>query len=96
MNPEEILKAIAHPVRLKFLIWLQKPENHFNQDHPFSMGVCAHQFQISGLSQSTVSAHLATLQAAGLIQSRKVGQWVFYERNEETIRSFLDYLADNL
>ncbi len=96
MKPEDVLKAIAHPVRLKFLKWLKEPENHFNQAHPFSMGVCAHQFEISGLSQSTVSSHLAALQAAGLVRSRKVGQWNFYERDEENITRFLEYLNDNL
>jgi ArsR family transcriptional regulator len=97
MDQEDILKAIAHPVRLKFLIWLKNPESHFSaQEHPLSMGVCANQFQISGLSQSTVSTHLATLQMAGLIRSRKVGQWVFYERDEETIQAFLGYLNNNL
>jgi len=96
MDPEDILKAISHPARLKFLEWLKHPEAHFGQDHPFSMGVCANQFQVSGLSQSTVSSHLAVLQAAGLIRSRKVGQWVLYERNEETIRTFLDHLNDVL
>ena len=96
MNPEDALKAIAHPVRLKFLNWLKKPENHFNQAHPFSMGVCAHQFEISGLSQSTVSSHLAALQAAGLVRSRKVGQWNFYERSEENIAKFLAYLNETL
>ncbi|KDR90114.1 ArsR/SmtB family transcription factor, partial [Agrobacterium tumefaciens] len=56
MNPEEILKALSHPARLKFLEWLKSPESHFCQEHPLSMGVCANQFQISGLSQSTVSS----------------------------------------
>lgn len=96
MNPEEILKALSHPARLKFLEWLKRPESHFCQDHPFSMGVCANQFQISGLSQSTVSSHLAVLQSAGLIRSKKVGQWVFFERNEETIDAFRNYLQTNL
>lgn len=71
MNPEEVLKAISHPARLKFLEWLKSPENHFCQEHPLSMGVCANQFQISGLSQSTVSSHLAVLQAAAISSGRK-------------------------
>jgi len=96
MNHEDALKAIAHPVRLKFLEWLKQPDQHFNQAHPFSMGVCAHQFEISGLSQSTVSSHLAALQAAGLVRSRKVGQWNFYERDEENIAAFLTYLNQKL
>lgn len=77
MNPEEVLKALSHPARLKFLEWLKKPESHFCQEHPLSMGVCANQFQISGLSQSTVSSHLAVLQAAGLIRSKKSGNGYF-------------------
>jgi ArsR family transcriptional regulator len=96
MNHEDALKAIAHPVRLKFLEWLKEPEQHFNQAHPFTMGVCAHQFEISGLSQSTVSSHLSALQAAGLVRSRKVGQWNFYERDEENIAKFLTYLNQKL
>ncbi len=96
MNHEDALKAIAHPIRLKFLEWLKEPEKHFSQAHPFSMGVCAHQFEISGLSQSTVSSHLAALQAAGLVRSRKVGQWNFYERDENNIAEFLTYLNQKL
>jgi ArsR family transcriptional regulator len=48
------------------------------------------------LSQSTVSAHLATLQRAGLISSRKVGQWHFFKRNEETIQEFLKTFSKEL
>jgi ArsR family transcriptional regulator len=33
--------------------------------------------------------HLATLQKAGLITARKVGQWIFYSRNESLIEKFL-------
>ncbi|MNF11277.1 Helix-turn-helix domain protein [compost metagenome] len=50
----------------------------------------------TGLSQSTVSAHLATLQRAGLVTSKRVGQWNFFKRNEETIQAFLRRLDDEL
>ncbi len=96
MKPDDALKAIAHPLRLKFLEWLKEPEKHFNQAHPFSMGVCASQFEISGLSQSTVSSHLSALQGAGLIRSRKIGQWNFYERDEDNIAELLAYLNERL
>ena len=52
--------------------------------------------QRTGLSQSTVSAHLATLLKAELIVSRRVGQWNFFHRNDETIRDFLHYLQHDL
>ncbi|MCK9258461.1 MAG: metalloregulator ArsR/SmtB family transcription factor [Azoarcus sp.] len=97
MNIDVIIKALAHPVRREILQWLKEPEKHFaDQAHPFEVGVCAGMFERCGLSQSTVSTHLATLQHAGLVTTRRVGQWVFYKRNEETIRAFLLQLSDKL
>jgi DNA-binding transcriptional ArsR family regulator len=95
MDSEIILKALANPVRRDILAWLKEPERHFaGQEHPLDMGVCASQFERCGLSQSSVSAHLATLAAAGLVTTRRVGQWVFYKRNEETIAAFRDALSN--
>jgi DNA-binding transcriptional ArsR family regulator len=95
MDQEAILKALAHPFRRDVLNWLKEPERHFaGQEHPLEMGVCASQFERYGLSQSTVSAHLATLSAAGLVSTKRVGQWVFYQRNEETISAFRAALSD--
>ena len=95
---DEMIKALSHPVRRDILHWLKQPELYFaDQEHPLSFGVCAGKIdQKTGLSQSTVSAHLATLQRAGLISSRKVGQWNFFSRNEEAIQAFLVRLHDQL
>jgi DNA-binding transcriptional ArsR family regulator len=95
---DEMIKALSHPVRREILNWLKQPEVHFaDQEHPLSFGVCAGKIdQKSGLSQSTVSAHLATLQRAGLITSRKVGQWNFFSRDEEAIQAFLARLNEQL
>lgn len=95
LDSDAVLKALAHPVRRKILGWLKEPERHFSgQEHPLEMGVCAGQFERCGLSQSTVSAHLATLASANLVTTRRVGQWVFYRRNEETIEAFRASLSD--
>lgn len=95
LDHDIILKALAHPVRRDMLNWLKAPETHFRgQEHPLEMGVCAGQFERCGLSQSTVSAHLATLSAAGLVTTRRVGQWVFYKRDERTIAEFRAALSD--
>ncbi|WEX87051.1 metalloregulator ArsR/SmtB family transcription factor [Sinorhizobium garamanticum] len=95
MDKDEILKALAHPARMDILTWLKEPEVHFSaQEHPLEMGVCAGQFERCGLSQSTVSSHLAVLQRAGLVTNRRVGQWVFYKRNEETIAEFLKAIGN--
>jgi len=97
MDKDEILKALAHPKRIEMLAWLKEPQAHFaSQEHPLDMGVCARQFERCGLSQSTVSAHLATLQRAELVSTRKVGQWIFYRRNEETIEAFLKDISNTL
>lgn len=89
MDNDIILKALAHPFRRDVLAWLKEPERYFaEQAHPLGMGVCASQFDGRGLAQSSVSAHLATLASADLVTTRRVGQWVFYKRNEETIAAF--------
>lgn len=95
MDRDEILKALAHPVRVNILAWLKEPQLHFpTQEHPLDLGVCAGQFERCGLSQSTVSSHLAVLQRAGLVTTRRVGQWIFYRRDEETIAAFLESIGD--
>jgi DNA-binding transcriptional ArsR family regulator len=95
---DAVHKALANPVRRQILAWLKTPEAYFSQqDHPLSIGVCAGLIdQRAGLSQSTVSAHLAALQAAGLVTSRRVGQWIFYKRNETTINAFLKHMNGHL
>ena len=94
----EIIKALANPARREILAWLKTPEKTFPaQEHSFELGVCAGKiFEKAGLSQSTVSAHLATLQRAGLVTSRKVGQWIFYARNEALINQFLKRIQSDL
>ncbi|GAO95623.1 ArsR family transcriptional regulator [Pseudomonas syringae pv. actinidiae] len=95
---DDIIKALAHPVRREILTWLKDPRTTFPaQEHSIEHGVCAGQIdQRAGLSQSTVSAHLATLQRAGLISSKKVGQWHFFRRNEEVIEAFVQALIKEL
>ncbi|MBP2548908.1 ArsR family transcriptional regulator [Neorhizobium galegae] len=98
MDRSEILKALSHPARVEFLEWMREPETHFSsQAHPLDMGICANQFEKRcGLSQSTVSAHLATLEKAGLVKITKVGQWTFYQRDEDMIRAFVAHLGATL
>jgi DNA-binding transcriptional ArsR family regulator len=98
MDIDAIHKALANPVRRQILAALKTPGEYFSaQEYPLDLGVCAGLIdQHTGLSQSTVSAHLATLQRAGLVTSKRVGQWIFFKRNEETIRAFLDHMNGDL
>lgn len=96
---DEIFKALAHPVRREMLVWLKDPHTHFveQEHHPFEIGVCAGKFDVkTGLSQSTVSGHLASLERARLVTRQKVGQWNFFKRNEEVIQAFITHLHDAL
>ena len=98
IDPDDIIKALSHPVRRQILSWLKDPATCFpDQQHTFDGGVCAGQIdQRAGLSQSTISAHLATLQRAGLITSKKHGQWHFFKRNEDAVQAFLKELTEQL
>lgn len=98
MDIDAIHKALANPVRRQILAWLKEPERFFaDQQHSLSLGVCAGKLdQRCGLSQSTVSAHLATLQKAGLVTTHKVGQWNYFKRNEATIAAFIGHMNSDL
>ncbi len=95
---DEILKALAHPLRREILVWLKQPATNFpGQKHSFEPGVCAGQIhERSGLSASTMSAHLAVLQRAELVRTEKIGQWIFYSRNENVIEAFLQRMPSVL
>jgi DNA-binding transcriptional ArsR family regulator len=95
---DAIYKALANPVRREILACLREPQVHFaDQALPLDHGVCAGRLDAHcGLSQSTVSAHLAALQKAGLVTSKRVGQWVFFKRNEPVIEAFLAHMSQQL
>lgn len=67
----QIHKAIAHPARLRMLAMLRDGE----------LCVCQITALLS-LAASTVSAHLAELKAADLVEERKSGRWVHYRLSE--------------
>jgi len=98
MDIDEILKALSNPVRREILAWLKEPETHFAaQNHPWEEGVCVGRiFERAGLSQSTVSTHMAVLERAGLVTSQRSGQWVLYKRDEKAIKAFLQQMKTEL
>ncbi|MBN3778953.1 helix-turn-helix transcriptional regulator [Burkholderia sp. Ac-20345] len=85
-----IHKALANPFRREILAWLKTPNEVFARGAiDFGHGVPSNAIHArSGLSQSTVSAHIAMLIDAGLLVSTRVGQWIFLSRNEDVIRAF--------
>jgi ArsR family transcriptional regulator, arsenate/arsenite/antimonite-responsive transcriptional repressor len=79
---ERTLKAVADGTRLRILRMVQ--------ERP----LCVCQIvEVLGLSQSTVSKHLALLKNAGLIEDEKRGKWVFYRRGRGAGGAFAGSLA---
>lgn len=92
----KILKALANDTRWQIMTWLQDPKQHFPQAQcdVEAEGVCCGLIQQkAGLSQSTISHYLAILERAGLLTSKRSGQWTFYKRNEAVIQQFIAKLA---
>jgi DNA-binding transcriptional ArsR family regulator len=93
-----IHKALANPFRREILRWLKTPTQCFVQGFggPGS-GVPLNAIHArSGLSQSSVSAHVAVLIEAGLLVPTRVGQWMFLARNEEVIHAFATQICSHL
>ncbi|MGA9856051.1 MAG: metalloregulator ArsR/SmtB family transcription factor [Gammaproteobacteria bacterium] len=100
MEQVEVFKALANESRLKILQWMKEPDKHFGECPSGSARgrkVCVGEIQAKlGLSQSTASQYLATLEQAGLVVARREGQWTFYERNEQALKALGDFLKTDL
>lgn len=99
MEQVELFKALSNKMRLQFLEWLKDPEQHFPEQkvYGYTHGVCVGQLQQkSGLTQSTVSEYLSILQRAGFIQATRVGQWTYYQRDEQAIRQLSKLISSTL
>ena len=98
MDEQELFSALSNPTRRAILRWMKDAPSHFKIATESAPGeVCVSAIQEkTGLSQSTVSAYMAALQRAGLVQARRRGQWTFYHRDEEAIATFADALKRGL
>ena len=95
------LRALSNPTRLHLLLWLREPERHFSLEgaiaDPIEVGVCVSHIQAKvGLAQSTVSAYMAELQRAGLVEATRVGKWTHYKRDEHRIAQLVDLIGQTL
>ncbi|MEA2813969.1 MAG: hypothetical protein QOI93_1666 [Rhodospirillaceae bacterium] len=83
-------KALANDRRLQILEWLKDPARHFRPQVDGDLvkdGVCGVLIaEKLGVSQPTVSEHLKVLTQAGLLRSKRIKQWTFYKRDEQSIR----------
>ena len=90
-----VLRAIADPTRRKILRLLQAEASHKNGNG--MPGWCASDLESRiHLSQPTISHHMKILKSAGLVETRKLGTWVCYERDDNAIRGLRKSLKDEL
>src|SRR5690606_13758768 len=95
IDVNEVLKALANPMRLDILNWLKDPRKNFPEQEvdPETVGVCVSIIQErTGLSQSTTSLYLTALQRARLVTSQRIGPWTYYKRHDENIDIFFKVL----
>ncbi|MFM7311987.1 MAG: ArsR/SmtB family transcription factor [Cyanobium sp.] len=78
----QLLKALADPIRLEVVQALTGGERC----------VCELTEQL-GLAQSRLSFHLRVLRAAGLLEAREQGRWVYYCLRPDAIEQLQQWLA---
>ena len=70
----EFIKALADPTRLTMAASLWRAE----------APICICDFTAGlGLSQPTISHHMARLKAVGLVESEKRGVWIYYRLRQD-------------
>lgn len=96
----EIFKALSNQIRVNILQMLKEPDNNFSpqahviKEKGFDGGVCVSDIRSKvGLSQPTTSQYLSILLQSGLVEMKRIGQWTYYRRNEETIKQFEKYIG---
>ena len=81
----KILRALAHPTRLKILYMMRHGEKCVCEIVPYT-----------GLSQPTVSRHLKFLEESGILRSRKEGNKTVYTLSDKRIFKVIDSLDPKL
>jgi ArsR family transcriptional regulator len=89
-----VLSAIADPTRRRILSLL-KEKGCCSIDKSVGMCACDIEAKVE-LSQPTVSHHMKILTKSGLVESEKIGQWMWYRRNEKNLRDALSALRDEV
>ena len=97
-NPEQalnaMLQAVVDPTRRRILQALKERGGcSIGKD----VGLCASDIeQRIHLSQPTISHHMSILKKAGLVEAKKLGQWMWYRRNESALHEFARVLRESL
>lgn len=89
LNPEQLenaanmLKAIAHPMRIAIIGFLEQGE---------SLSVTEIHEKL-GIEQSTTSHHLGILKDKGVLVSRRDGKKTYYALRHESLKNIIDCIS---
>ncbi len=80
----EILKSIAHPIRMKILCYLFDGEKNVSEiEHEF------------GSTISNISQHLTVLRKADIINRRKEANYMYYSLKDQSIFNLMESIKKN-
>jgi ArsR family transcriptional regulator len=100
MKIEHGLRALANEKRRRILEWLKNPTRHFPPQVDGDLeedGVCGVLIASKlGVSQPTASEHLRILAHAGLVRSKRIKKWTFYQRDERRIDALKQVIATTI
>ncbi|WP_379147091.1 ArsR/SmtB family transcription factor [Paenibacillus sp. sgz500992] len=100
MKPIDVFKALSNESRIQILQWLKEPDVHFTPHEGIDMtetGVCVSQITDKlNMTQSTASQYLSILQRAGLITTKRIGKFTYYQRDEEAILKMAEYMKQEM
>jgi ArsR family transcriptional regulator len=80
----ELLKSIAHPIRMKIICFLMDGEKN--------VGEIEQQF---GSTISNISQHLTVLRKADIIERRKEANFMFYYLKGNNVQKLMETLKTN-
>ncbi|OHD64377.1 MAG: hypothetical protein A2176_01440 [Spirochaetes bacterium RBG_13_51_14] len=80
----ELLKSIAHPIRMKILCFLMEGDKN--------VGEIEQEF---GSTISNISQHLTVLRKANIIDRRKEANFMFYSLKDNKILKLMETLKNN-
>jgi DNA-binding transcriptional ArsR family regulator len=97
---DKLREWVSASYGLQILQWLKDPTSHFPPQKAGDLvddGVCVLFIADKlGVAQPTATSHLQALARAGLVTSKRVGQWTFYKRDERAIHQIKQQISSTL
>lgn len=91
---KQLFKALSNPARIEILKVLRAGQQGKSGNGPNGEISVNEIVDKIPLSPSTISHHLNVLREAGVVNSRKERQWIYYSINRESLQRMKDFLSE--